>query len=61
VIAQEKLEALSSLKTQTTKDLLIVDKMQMITKSMVILVTARSRNIVLLDLAEDGDYDKLVE
>jgi hypothetical protein len=35
--------------------------MQLITKSLVIMVTSRSRNIVLLDLAEDGDFDRLVE
>lgn len=59
LVAQESCEVLIDMITVTTRDLLIVEKIVLLQKGMLLLVTGGSKNIVLMNLRNKGDYDHM--
>jgi len=52
LVAQERLDSLMTISTTMTHDMLIVEKIQAIQKDLIVLVSGKSRNIVLAKLRD---------
>ena len=55
LVAQERLESLMTISTTMTHELLAIEKIQQLQKDLVVLVSGKSRNIVLAKLR---DFDQ---
>ena len=50
IVAQERIESLMTISTTMTHDMLVIEKIQQIQKDLVVLVSGKSKNIVLAKL-----------
>lgn len=61
LVAAEKCEVLIDMITETTRDLLYVEKITLLQRGQLLFVTGGSKNLVLATLRNKGDYEKLDE